>query len=96
MSVSVERMGSRLFGVFLEDNTPELLTGVTTQIDPDLALSLNSAELFQQTLPTVCILNLDSFSTYPRCHFLRFESTGTSYTLAKQDHHSEMGRIRAN
>ena len=52
----LKEWGPDSLGVLPEDRMQELLTGVTIQIDPDLVLSLTSVELFQQTLPTVCIL----------------------------------------
>ena len=56
MSVHVEGVGTNSLGVLPKDRMQELLTGVTTLIESDLDLSLTSAEPFQQTLPTVCIL----------------------------------------
>ena len=52
----LKEWGPDSLGVLPEDRMQELLTWVTTQIDSNLALSLTSADIFQQTLPAVCIL----------------------------------------
>ena len=43
----LKEWGPDSLGVLPKDRMQEILTGVTTQIDPDLVSSLTSAELFQ-------------------------------------------------
>ena len=72
MCVCVEGVVPRLIGVLLEDRMQDLLTGATTQIDSDLVVSLTGAELFQQPLSKRMYFNLNSFSSYLRCHSFLF------------------------